>query len=91
MCKISKLLKMIVFADDTNLLCCGNNLEKLMVTVEIELKKDKRWFDYSKLTLNLNKTKYILFGNLPINSDRKCMINNVVISVWNQISWNNNW
>ncbi len=35
-CKVSKLLKTIVFADDTNLLCCGNNLEQLTVTVEME-------------------------------------------------------
>uniref|UniRef100_A0A671WXI2 Reverse transcriptase domain-containing protein n=1 Tax=Sparus aurata TaxID=8175 RepID=A0A671WXI2_SPAAU len=86
-CKVSKLLKRIVFADDTNLLCCGNNLEQLMATVEMEFKKLKRWFDYNKLTLNLNKTKCIIFGNRPINSNKKLMINNVVIERVSEIKF----
>ena len=86
-CNVSKLLKTIVFTDDTNLLCCGNNLDQLMVTVEMELKKIKRWFDYNKLTLKLNKTKCIVFGNRPINSNRKLMINNVVIERVSEITF----
>ena len=42
-CKVSKLLK-TMFADDTNLHCCGNNLEQLMATVEMELDKTKEMF-----------------------------------------------
>lgn len=38
-CEVSKTLKTIVFADDTNLLCCGKNLEQPLGTVERELKK----------------------------------------------------
>ncbi len=35
--KVSKVLKMVLFADDTNLYCSGKNLEQLLNTVEIEL------------------------------------------------------
>ncbi len=35
-CKVSKVLKMVLFADDTNLYCSGKSLEQLLNTVEIE-------------------------------------------------------
>lgn len=57
MCVVSKTLTTILFADDTNLLCCGDNLEQLLDTVEKELKKLKSWFDANKLTLNLSKNE----------------------------------
>ena len=50
MCKVSRLLKAVVFADDTNLLCCGDDLEQLLDTVGIEMKKLQSWFDTNKLT-----------------------------------------
>ncbi len=37
-------MKTILFADDTNLLCCGNNLGKLLDTVEKELGQMKSCF-----------------------------------------------
>lgn len=76
---MSKILKTILFTDDTNLLCCGDNLEPLLDTVEKELKKLKSWFDANKLTLNLSKTKCIIFGNHSNNSNKKLMINDVEI------------
>ena len=78
-CEVSKTLKTILFADDTNLLCCGDNLEQLLDTVEKELIKLKSWFDANKLTLNLSKTKFIIFGNRSNNSNKKLMINDVEI------------
>ena len=44
-CEVSETLKIILFADDTNLLCSGENLEQLLDTVAGELKKLKSWFD----------------------------------------------
>jgi len=51
---VSKTLITILFADDTNLICSGENQEQVLDTVENELKKMKSWFDANKLTLNLN-------------------------------------
>ena len=44
-CEVSRTLKTILFADDTNVLCCGDTLEQLLDTVGNELKILKSWFD----------------------------------------------
>lgn len=54
-CEVSNTLKIILFADNTNLLCCGDNLEQLLDAVADGLMKLKSWLDSNKLTLNLNK------------------------------------
>lgn len=48
-----------------------------MVTSEIN--KLKIWFDLNKLSLNLDKTKFMLFGNRKTDTQVKVMINNVKI------------
>jgi len=53
------------------LICSGENLEQLLDTVETELKKMKSWFDANKLTLNLNKAKFIIFSNCGITLNKK--------------------
>lgn len=53
--EVSKTLKSILFADDTTLLSCGDNLNQLLDTVESELQMMKSWLDSNKLTLNLRK------------------------------------
>uniref|UniRef100_A0A3B3IP09 Reverse transcriptase domain-containing protein n=1 Tax=Oryzias latipes TaxID=8090 RepID=A0A3B3IP09_ORYLA len=62
-CDISKLLQFVLFADDTNFFCSGDNLKTLAKSIEMEMIKLKMWFDYNKLSLNLTKTKFMVFGN----------------------------
>lgn len=76
-CEVSQIVETILFADDTNLLCCGENLEKLLDTMEKEVSRMKIWFDENKLTLNLSKTKFIIFENRLIDTDKKLMINGI--------------
>ena len=64
----SELLHFILFADDTNLFYCSNNYEDLMKNVNAELSKLSDWFRANRLSLNISKTNYILFGNR-----RKCL------------------
>ena len=61
-CKVSKLLKLVLFADDTNIFCSGDDLAELLKDLTEEIIKLKNWFDYNKLSLNLAKTKIMLFG-----------------------------
>ncbi len=75
-CKVSKVLKMVSFADDTNLYCSGKSLEQLLNTVELELRVFKKWLDDNRLSLNLRKTKFIIFSNRQSNNKVKLMINN---------------
>ena len=56
-CKFFSLL----FADDTTFQLSSNNLNTLFSEANIELKKAADWFQSNKLTLNISKTKYILF------------------------------
>ena len=57
----SKELFSILFADDTTLQLSGSNLEELYSNANCELEKAYDWFCANKLTLNISKTKYILF------------------------------
>ena len=78
-CKVSTLLKYVLFADDTNLYCSGKNLEWLLNAVEVELKRLKTWFDINKLSLNITKTKYMIFGTRKINHQATIKINGMEI------------
>ena len=66
-CKVSNILKFIIFADDTNIFCSGENLQQLLRVVSDELGKLKLWFDANKLSLNIKKTKFMIFGNKNID------------------------
>ena len=57
----SKLLHFILFADDTNLFFSHKNLKTLFFKMNAELSKINEWFKANKLSLNVTKTKFILF------------------------------
>ena len=52
-----------LFADDTGLFKSSNNLEDLFKSANDELDKAADWFNANKLTLNVSKTKYMIFRN----------------------------
>ena len=52
---ISPVLNFILFADDTNLFCTGNNIHTVCKIVTCELNKLNCWFVVNKLSLNLSK------------------------------------
>ena len=70
-CNVSKLFKFILFADDTNLFCSSDNLQQLCTDVSLELCKLDKWFAVNKLSLNVSKTNYMLFGK---NKNKNCII-----------------
>jgi len=51
----------IMFADDTSLYTCNNNIKKLIETGNNELSNVDNWLVANKLAINLTKTKYIIF------------------------------
>ncbi len=61
-CCVSKKLKFVLFADNTNILCSGEDLQLLLDEITTEMNKLKRWFDGNKLSLNLNKAKFMIFA-----------------------------
>jgi len=72
---MSDVLNFILFADETTIYCSGPNLTELVLVVEKELYKLKNWFDLIKLSLNLNKTKFmVLFGNKELNNEIRILL-----------------
>ena len=76
-CNVSKSLKFILFADDTNILVSGENLQQLLSTLTVEISRLKKWFDRNKLSLNLNKTKIMIFGNCKKSENIEVQIEGV--------------
>ena len=59
----SDILSFILFADDSNVFFSHKNPDCLIETVNSELKKVTQWIRANKLSLNIQKTKYMLFSN----------------------------
>ena len=73
-CKISEIMKFVLFADDTNILCKHENYVSSCELVNIELSKLSEWFSINKLSLNVRKTSYMLFGYRHVNNDIKFVL-----------------
>ena len=76
-CNVSDSLQYVLFADDTNIFCSEKKLVDLQVILNRELSKLYVWFSVNKLSLNLDKTNYILFRNRPPDISLNLHINNV--------------
>ena len=59
--KILKCCNCVTFADDTTVFALGNNLKFLYKKVNSDLDRLTEWFDSNSLTLNIEKSKYIIF------------------------------
>jgi len=51
-----------LFADDTNLFLYGNSLSELETTANNSLKQLTHWMTVNKLSINIDKTCYSVFG-----------------------------
>jgi len=58
---VSSFMKLILFADDTNLLLNDTNLNNLIIKANTEIHKISEWLNINKLSLNIKKTHFILF------------------------------
>ena len=54
--------KTVMYADDTSLMCKAKNESDLKIQMESCLSKVAEWFQVNKLTLNVEKTKFMIFG-----------------------------
>ena len=67
-----QFLKPIIFADDTNSFCSNKEIKLLFLKANLELGKISECFRANKLSLNEDKTKFMLFhrpqdrDNLPL-------------------------
>ena len=50
-----------MFADDSNIFIEGNDILKIKNELNTEMMKISSWLKANKLSLNINKTQYMLF------------------------------
>ena len=71
-----------MFADDTTFQINDSNVKELFKTANTELEKASIWFQSNLLTLNVSKTKFILFRkkNMTVDfSDLNLKIGNEIV------------
>ena len=79
-CNASTSLKFILLADDTNVFYSGVDIQTICKCISRELDKLHVWLSVNKLSLNVDKTNFILFGNRK-NIDNVCIsMNNSIIT-----------
>ena len=73
----------LLFADDTTFQISGVDIDQLFLFANSELEKTSVWFKANKLTLNVKKTKYMLFSDqsLPTSSNNLHIGNQAVEQV----------
>ena len=57
--------KITLYADDTVLTCFDTNVNSFLSKTQNDLYDVKRWCDKNKLTINVKKTKIVLFNVKP--------------------------
>jgi len=78
-CRVSEVLKFVLFADDTNIFGSGDSLQQILELITSEFKKIKQWFDINMLSINLSKTTFMVFGNGKSNHQAQIQIEGVNI------------
>ena len=65
-CNVSDLLYSILYADDSSILLNSKNIKNSMDLINNELQKLYIWLRANKLTLNIDKTYYMIFHTARI-------------------------
>ena len=73
----SKILKFILFADDTTIMYTHKNIDELNDILTNEIINVLNWFAANKLLLNLSKTQTMLFSNKRGNPKLKLNIHDI--------------
>ena len=93
-------MKFVLFADDTNIFYYHDRLPELVNVLNTELDNMYTWFCVNKLSFNVAKTNYILFGNYrheqhvalrikDINIERVEATKFIGVIIDESLSWNN--
>ena len=80
-CNVSQLVETILFADDTNIFFSHKDPQYVIDSLNNELEKLSDWFQANKLSLNTEKTKFMVFKprQKKFCLDIKLFINNKCI------------
>ena len=93
---VSNILYTILYADDTCAVLSGNDISNLIKLLHTELCKLSIWLSSNKLSLNTNKTIYLLFHRARIKPVKISMemngsiinrINSIKYLIGHQLNW----
>ena len=78
---VSDIFFSLLFADDTSVFIQGDQLDDIANKMNIELKKRVAWLNANKLSLNIDKTQYMVFrtSNRKLIKPTKLEINDNAI------------
>ena len=76
----TELMSFILFADDSNIFFSHRNPQSLLSIVNNELKLVQNWINANKLSLNVDKTHYILFSNSLKSLPGNVLIDNTTLN-----------
>ena len=82
-CNVSELLYTIMYADDTSVIMSGNDLESLIQSVNLELCLLNTWLKANKLSLNVNKTYYLILfhrARIKVENGNSIRMNDSIIN-----------
>ena len=88
-CNVSTLLYTVLFADDTSVLMKGKNINSLIQQLNTELNLLSDWLRANKLSLNADKTFYLIFhrARLKMDSTPNVIMNNCTLNVTSQLKY----
>ena len=95
----SNVLSFILFADDSNLFYSNSDPNKLVENLNAELINVTNWIKANKLSLNIQKTNYMIFSNSIAHLPDQVIFDNAVIkevqttkflgiTIDNKLTWN---
>lgn len=68
----------VLFADDTCMTIQDHDIENLQITANIEISKLNNWFQANCLSLNVDKTKYVIFLEKKVKTHNQ-ITNNIKV------------
>ena len=79
---VSPNLFAILFADDSNFFCTGKDIDDLVDTVNHELKAIVSWLNANKMSLNVDKTHFMIFKShsKKVTREKNIIVNGCKIS-----------
>ena len=82
-CNVSELLFTVLYADDTSVVIHGKDMLSIITTLNHELHTPSTWLKANKLSLNTDKTYYMIFHRARIklpDTDYPIIMNNSPLS-----------
>ena len=81
-------LQFVIYADDTTVFFSSDNLDNTVNVINVDLGRVSRWISSNSLTVNLNKSQYILFSRRQMHLQNiELFVNNYKLKKVNEVKF----